>query len=95
MKTATAVIPSFLHEAITRHAISPRFAMRIFVIFGFPWESVGKGGRFNAFPVFCTVISTFSCLYPCFEDTDDEDIECQTFETRTVWLPGLDENAGK
>lgn len=36
VNTATDDIPSFLHEEITRQAISPRLAMRILVILGRP-----------------------------------------------------------
>jgi hypothetical protein len=53
VKTATLVIPSFLHEAMTRHAISPRFAINTLVILGMPQLSVGSGGIFNSWPVFC------------------------------------------
>jgi hypothetical protein len=78
---ATAVIPSFLHEAMTRHAISPRFATRTLVIFGFPWESVGNGGKFNKFPVFCTVmLNVFSS--PTCSSTGDEDVKCAALASR-------------
>lgn len=56
VKTATDVIPNFLHESITRQAISPRLAIKIFVITGFPEESVGNGGKFNIRPVFCDIL---------------------------------------
>jgi hypothetical protein len=93
---ATAVIPSFLHGAMTRHAISPRFAMRTLVIFGFPWESVGSGGKFNEFPVFCTVIlNLFSS--PTCSSAGDEDVKCAafSFETRLLATQRLKLNAGK
>jgi hypothetical protein len=47
VNTATLVIPSFLHEEMTRHAISPRFAINTFVILGIPELSVGSGGIFS------------------------------------------------
>jgi hypothetical protein len=56
VKTATEVIPSFLHESMTRHAISPLFAMRIFVMRGRPLASAGSGGKCSTFPVFSSVI---------------------------------------
>ena len=62
VKTATLVIPSFLHEEITLHAISPRLAMRIFCILGIPCASVGKGGRFSSWPVFSVISASLGSL---------------------------------
>jgi hypothetical protein len=63
VKTATVVIPSFLHEAITRHAISPRFAIKTRVIFGLPLSLVGRGGIFRSFPVFRNgMLAVVACL---------------------------------
>lgn len=71
MKTATLVIPSFLHEEMTRHAISPRFAINTLVILGMPEPSVGSGGIFNKWPVFCDI-------FPC---------KCFCFVMREKWPP--------
>ena len=65
MKTAILVIPSFLHEEMTRHAISPRFAINTFVILGIPELSVGSGGIFSTWPVFCDI---FPCNVLCRDE---------------------------
>jgi hypothetical protein len=62
VKTATLVIPSFLHEEITRQAISPLFAMRTLVTFGLPSESISNGGKFNSWPVFSAISSLAAVL---------------------------------
>ena len=51
VNTATLVIPSFLHEEMTRHAISPRFAINTLLILGIPELFVGRGGIFSSWPV--------------------------------------------
>jgi len=51
VKIATLEMPSFLHEAMIRQAISPRLAMRILVIRGREYVSVGRVGKCNIFPV--------------------------------------------
>ena len=55
VKTATEEIPSFLHEAMTRQAISPRFAINTLFILGRPPLSVGSGGICSSCPVFLNI----------------------------------------
>jgi hypothetical protein len=61
VNTATDLIPSNLHEEITRQAISARFATRTFRITGHPSLLVGNAGMFSAERMFVA-----GCRVGCF-----------------------------